>query len=263
MSTYASGSNNPAERPLRDAPQQEVLFNYPPVDVPRQLGAAAVTGTLAETERTTPFRFPLTVTEQLRQARMAEGVMPRTIESAYDELGGHAHPMTCAEQTERALDGYEPWMRDIHVAVERYGLLELTAQSVAAMTQKDRDTLALYVDGFREGLRSARQLIASKDGDVRFDDFFTKYQRHTPAEMIAYGQRLAALQELLDAQTGYTSLIRHAYATWGGDTKQGAQKRHQVRRRNKITKGDTPFVVFDEAHSKWRVDYTPLQRNDG
>lgn len=260
MSEYASGYNNLPESPQEVTDYLQNVEGTLFEDVaPRQIGVRAIES--AATDQPPAQRAPFTATEwSVRAARQrmqqveAQYDQPET---PYDELGGRRNEPTTAERIETVLQGYEPWMRDIEVAVERYGLLELTRESVAAMTKKDRDTLALYVDGFREGLHSARMLIHDHEGDVGAVDFFSKYGRHEPAEMRAYSQRLAALEELLNTQSGYVSLIRHAREKWGeGD--QAVRKRHQVRRRNKVTKKNTPHAVYDGTHQKWRIELVAL-----
>lgn len=189
---------------------------------------------------------------------------------AYSELGGGhgqedayrraAGERSKPENLEIILTDYEPWMRDVTLAVERYGLLDMGPDDVERMTQHDREVLSLYVDGYMEGLASIKQLIVQFEGVADRHDFFNKYTTTdkgapTPEEFNSYLHTLDALSQVIHQQGAADQLVRYAAAEISPVDKQ----RQAKRKRNKDTKRDTPRVYFDEKGSKYRVELVPLR----
>lgn len=198
----------------------------------------------AEHEDVPVFRYPKQITDYqqfFENSEIEEG-------SVYDELGGRQFNLY-----QDLFEGYQPWMRDVRVAVERYGLLEMSRSDVAAMTQKDQRILGLYVDGFAEGLTSIKRLIEQYEGDVTRHEFFNKYclngYRPTVQEMRHYGQRVGLLERALRERGGYGQLLQVAR-----DVQPNSSKRHRTRKLNKDTKKDTPIVRFNQPRQKWQVE---------
>lgn len=188
--------------------------------------------------------------------------------SPHHELGGlitHSDRLAEAEHSREenlahVLDAYQPWMRDVTLAVERYGLIDMTPDDVKQMTQSDKNILSLYVDGFMEGLSSIKQLISQFEGVAERHEFFDKYSKTshktpTPGEFMAYGQTLEALSQLIRQQSAAESLVAFAKKR-----KSSRDARAASRKNNKLTKKDTPRVYRDEA-GKYRVELIPLSQD--
>lgn len=192
--------------------------------------------------------YPLTIEQQ--QARIKYNLAQRAIGALYDrdspygELGGHP-PDTLQDQIdanfESLIDDFQPWMRDIRIAFDRYGISELTTEGIAVMTDADRKVLALHMDGFLDRIGMARRLIKLADGDVRFysqlEDWYGKSRTHD--EMIDYSSRLRALAMTLDLTGVAQSLNREAFLV---SSKQ--VNREKARRKDDKIHGH-PQVVFD------------------
>lgn len=194
------------------------------------------------------FHYPLTIEQQ--EARIKYNLAQRAIgalndrDSPYGELGGHP-PDTFQEQIdanfESLIDNFQPWMRDIRLAFDRYGINELTTEGIAAMSEGDRKVLALHIDGFLDRIGTARRLIKLADGDVRFysqlEDWYGKDR--TQDEMISYSARLKTLTTTLDSIGVVQSLNRTALLV---SPKQAA--REKARRKDDKIHGH-PQVIFD------------------
>lgn len=119
--------------------------------------------------------------------------------TTHQELGG-------LRRTERVhyddlLRQYQPWMRDITVAMERYALFDMERSDITAMTTPDRNRLALDVDGYMEGLAAVRRVIKSYADVPDNHDFMDKYkmdgQLPTKQELNAYFETINVLRKAL------------------------------------------------------------------
>ena len=190
-------------------------------------------------------RYPLTLEQ--RQAQLARRVGQQAIDMVldrpYHDLGGHA-PGTFDELAdnpfESVMEKSKPWMRDIKIAIDRYGAAELTVTAIESMTKSDRKTLALHFDGFMRRLSAAHRLIAAADGDVAaYPLLERRYGRRSHEEMINY---LPALEELHDAlQHSGVPQELHGIAH---RVSPDPNRREEMRRRDDRAHG-TPQVYFD------------------
>lgn len=194
------------------------------------------------------FHYPLTIEQQ--EARIRHNLGQRAVnelnnrDSPYGELGGHL-PDTLQDKIdanfEALIDNFQPWMRDIRVAFDRYGIGELTTEGIAVMSDADRKVLALHIDGFLDRISTARRLIKLADGDVRFysqlEDWYGKSRTHD--EMIDYSSRLRTLTATLDLTGVAQSLSREALLV---SPKQAI--RDKARRKDDKIHGH-PQVIFD------------------
>lgn len=258
------------------------MSEYPqPPKLPKTLDQLDNTGTLFETlsesqqqeEMQQPLvpvpvrrlrehehRYPQTVEE--RQAWLAQNLAQRAIEEALDdraspylELGGHHGSELIDDVTPRLFDEliatFEPWMRDIRLAVDRYGAHELTPDRIRSMTKADQRILALHFDGFLERLKVAHRLISAADGHVDYYPLLEQwYGKDRDQEgMIAYITTLEKLAEALHA-AGVAQLLHHI----AFDVSHDQKKREAARRRDDMKHGH-PQVYFDET--KPRIERLP------
>ena len=190
----------------------------------------------------------LSIEERLRRLEKARDESP-AVDTAYSELGGAVD----FDVRYQLLSSYKPWMRDIQIAVEEYGLFDMTAADVEHMTVKDRDILALYVDGFHDKLLSTKMLIRTFRSDVvgqpYMDRYKTKGYRPTSSELVSYQTQLYQLETVLSLQGACKKLVECAH-----DKQPFKDRRQKTRRKNERDKKDMPRVYFDAKQEKYRVE---------
>lgn len=194
------------------------------------------------------FHYPLTIEQQ--EARIKHNLAQRAIgsladrDSPYGELGGHL-PDTLQDQIDAnfdlLIDNFRPWMRDIRLAFDRYGLNEITTEGIAAMSNVDRRVLSLHIEGFLERVGVASRLIKWADGDVRFYSQLQEWYGgdRNQAEMIDYASLLETLTTTL-ASSGVSQALQQAALSVSPSQK----KRQAIRRKDDKSHGH-PQVVFD------------------
>ena len=206
-------------------------------------------------QRIHEHRHPLTIEQ--RQERIARRCGQEAIDLAldrpYHDLGGHASDAfeeLAGDPFEALVEKAEPWMRDIRLVVDRYGVPELTVPEIGAMTKPDQKALALHFDGFMVRLKAAHRLIAAADGDVTaYAVLERRYGKRTREEMIAYLPILEELHEALHERGIAQELRRVAY-----EVAPDSNKREEMRRRDDRLHG-YPQVFFDGT--KPRIERLP------
>lgn len=188
------------------------MSEYTEAPRPKPLKELDHTGTLFESLEQTPHHH----TRKLGSRAIRIVAHPHTIqelrehheepqdkrETPYDELGGHRSADDERSQFEKIADEAQPWMTDVAIAVDWYGLHELRGEAIQAMTQDDRRVLALHVDGLIERMSAAHRLIGAGAGDVGTHQFLEKRygKQRTPEEMLAYMKTLEDLRQAIRAQ---------------------------------------------------------------
>ncbi|MFI5212720.1 MAG: hypothetical protein ACHQTE_02040 [Candidatus Saccharimonadales bacterium] len=170
--------------------------------------------------------------------------------TAYEELGGGLRQANVEQELSReqpfdeVLRAYKPWMRDINLAVEKYGVLELTLDGIDAMTKDNRKILAIHFDEYMDRLRTSHRLIYAADGDVRHYDLLAKHYNkdntRTREEMIRYAHVLESLNVALQS-TG----IPHKLHSIAHTIEPNAAKRSLRHKSDDQRHGDMQ-VVFDD-----------------
>lgn len=188
-------------------------------------------------------------------------------ETAYDELGGlrrhgHESPEVAArleskDAIEKVIRDYEPWMRDVSLAVERYALFDLEVADIQEMGKKDQRILALYVDGFMEGLSAIKRLIVQFEGVADRHEFFKKYTTTeygvpTPEMFMEYKQVLDTLTQVIDEKGAATHLCALAK-----QISPSREARRHTRKSNKVSKKNTPHVRYDNESTSYVVELVP------
>lgn len=204
--------------------------------------------------------YPLTVEQRqaLQQQRLGQRALDAVLlDRPYQELGGHkagAFDNQVDDPFESLIDGCEYWMRDVRLAVDRYGVPELTTVGIHAMTKVDQKVLALHFDGFMARLRAAYRLIAAADGEVRaYPLLEQRYGQRSHDEMIAY---LAVLKELnIALHANGVAQALHAVAHRASPDRD---KREKMRKRDDENHGHVQ-VFFDDT--KPRIERLPHHDN--
>lgn len=206
-------------------------------------------------QRTHEHRHPLTIDERRERLsrRCGQQAIDLVLDRPYHDLGGHASDAFedfVADPFESLVEKCEPWMRDIRLAIDRYGAPELTVQEISTMTKPDQKTLALHFDGFMVRLKAAHRLIAAADGDVTaYPVLERRYGGRSREEMIAYLPILEELHDTLQERGIAQTLLRIAR-----DVAPDPGKREEMRRRDDRLRG-YPQVFFDGT--KPRIERLP------
>lgn len=208
--------------------------------------------------------YPLTVLDRKAALTASTGVsMGRSVVAAermtpYEELGGHRYPQEARDGgLNEVLRRYQPWMRDVAVGIERYGLLDMNPGDVDRMTVADRELLALYVDGFMSGLTTVKRLIAGY-AELPTDHEFivSKYNPHgerTKQELLDYRGTIDLFGEALK-QKGVAGRLQQVAI----NRRPYPDKRHTARKSDKAKGLGTPRVIFDVS-GKPRVERVSAQ----
>jgi hypothetical protein len=204
--------------------------------------------------------YPLTVEQRqvLLQQRLGQQALDAVLlDRPYQELGGHkpgAFDDQPSDPFESVIDGCEYWMRDVRLAIDRYGAPELTVEGIQAMTKADRRVLSLHFDGFMVRLKTAYRLIAAANGDVGAHSVLEhRYGPRSHDEMIAYLGVLENLNSALHANGVAQALHVAAYRV-----SSNKDMREKIRKADDESHGHVQ-VFFDGT--KPRIERLPRHDN--
>lgn len=217
----------------------------------RQLGSRAVRRVA------TVVSHPPTTTElKARHHPHEDTEEPR--DDAYRELGGNQSVYDDRLPLfDQLADDFEPWMTDIHIAVNRLALHEIASDTIMRMTKADQRLLAMHVDALLERIATAHRLIGAADGNVSAYGFLEKRygSRRTPEELIAYMPTLERLREAINERHIMGALHRAAPEVFA-NSREVRNKRYNAYLRRR----QGPIDVGYDSSGKLRVQEAPLRK---
>lgn len=192
MSEYAG---LPRSKSLKDLDNTGTLFEGldQPESHARKLGGRAVRSSQI-------IEHPQTIEGLKARHHLGEHADER--ESAYHELGGNRTEYDNLSLFDQLAEDFQPWMTDVDLAMNHYGLHEQSPETIQAMTKADQKKLALHVDALMARMATAHRLIGATEGNVSEHQFLERRYgaRRTPEEMIAYMPVLEKLNRAIHEQ---------------------------------------------------------------
>lgn len=132
---------------------------------------------------------------------------------AYAELGGGISSHREAAPSlalENVLDeDYEPWMLDVRLAVEQFGVVDFSPSELRAMKSEDFQKYSLYFYNFLQSIDMHANLIIGAEGRTDIDGgaLRDRFGERAPEELNKYLNTLKWLKTDLEA-TGIPQMVR-------------------------------------------------------
>lgn len=195
--------------------------------------------------------YPVTAEDIIARRKHAAAANPVQPEryNAYAELGGG---LDQSEEPHLPLenvldDDYEPWQKDIRLAVEQFGLVEFSADELKKMKVADFMRFSLYFYSYLEDIDTNIKQIDEVDGDASLSsNLNTIYNRQSQEKLQKYRRTLEWLKKDLEA-TGVPAAVRERLNVPEVPTDGGAQRRRLLREIRLIErasrKGNTIRIV--------------------
>lgn len=175
--------------------------------------------------------------------------------SAHEDLGGGIYGAHLEQEflenlhpLDSLVRSYQGWEADIRVAIEQFGMAELTITDLDHMTKADKELLAKHFDGFYNIVKAHFKLIYAAEGKVEYypvlGDLYGKDR--TDAELIEYANRLVELNKII-----HDSKVAHELLKLARQLEPNQTARREKYRKNKIQHGECR-VAFETTRSGTR-----------
>lgn len=205
MSDYAS-----SHRPRQEyAGLQGTLFDHLETDLPHEVKDNVVT---IEPEpkfvqsRELPSGAQVYKEEVLRRdltRASVHAILQERAMTPYEDINPSIRhiEVTLALPHEKPLDSvmrhFEPWQKEIVIAVDRLAVLDLTPDLVGLMTVRERGRLGRRLEQLMIQMRSRPKLIRTMHGDMTHASFYGDYGSVEPDAMMEYASNLAMFRDAL------------------------------------------------------------------